>query len=209
MQITASTPITARIAATRGSSMLGQAEFLKLLTTQLTNQSPLDPMENETFVAQMAQFSTVSGIAEMNASLKALAGKAGDPLASAAALIGREALVPADTAALQRGASVGGAISLDQPADALDVLVRDASGRVIDMLHLGPNPAGDVNFTWTATADGPVRFEPVAIRSGAPLAAGVSLAGRVAGVRSRDGATLLDVAGIGEVPSHTVRALRL
>jgi flagellar basal-body rod modification protein FlgD len=51
---------------------LGQNEFLTLLTTQLRNQDPLSPMDNEAFVAQLAQFATVSGITEMNQSLGAL-----------------------------------------------------------------------------------------------------------------------------------------
>lgn len=51
---------------------LGQQEFLTLLTTQLRNQDPLSPMDNEAFVAQLAQFATVSGITEMNGSLAAL-----------------------------------------------------------------------------------------------------------------------------------------
>ncbi len=51
---------------------LGQDEFLILLTTQLKNQDPLSPMDNEAFVAQLAQFATVSGITEMNGSLAAM-----------------------------------------------------------------------------------------------------------------------------------------
>lgn len=51
---------------------LGQNEFLTLLTTQLKNQDPLSPMDNEAFVAQLAQFATVSGITEMNGSLAKL-----------------------------------------------------------------------------------------------------------------------------------------
>ncbi|MCS6776799.1 MAG: flagellar hook capping FlgD N-terminal domain-containing protein [Chloroherpetonaceae bacterium] len=41
---------------------LGQHEFLKLLVTQLTNQDPLNPMDQEDFLAQMAQFATVEGV---------------------------------------------------------------------------------------------------------------------------------------------------
>ena len=44
---------------------LGQSDFLKLMTTQLQNQDPFAPMENGDFIAQMAQFSTVTGIAEI------------------------------------------------------------------------------------------------------------------------------------------------
>ncbi len=48
---------------------LGQDDFLTLLVTQLQNQDPLNPLDNEAFVAQLAQFSTVSGINEMSGSL--------------------------------------------------------------------------------------------------------------------------------------------
>ena len=51
---------------------LGQSDFLKLMTTQLQNQDPFSPMENGDFIAQMAQFSTVTGIAEMGESLISL-----------------------------------------------------------------------------------------------------------------------------------------
>ena len=70
---------------------LGQDDFLALLTTQLKNQDPLSPMDNEAFVAQLAQFSTVSGITEMNKSLSTLAQLAGsDSRAAAPSWLGRE-----------------------------------------------------------------------------------------------------------------------
>lgn len=69
-------------ASNAGNQQLGQQDFLTLLTTQLKNQDPLSPLDNEAFVAQLAQFSTVSGITEMNASISALhamtAGSRGD-----------------------------------------------------------------------------------------------------------------------------------
>jgi len=45
---------------------LDRSAFLKLLTTQLQNQNPLDPMKNEAFVAQLAQFSQLEGITNSN-----------------------------------------------------------------------------------------------------------------------------------------------
>ena len=57
---------------------LGQSDFLKLMTTQLQNQDPFSPMENGDFIAQMAQFSTVTGIAEMGESLKSLSNQLGE-----------------------------------------------------------------------------------------------------------------------------------
>mgnify|MGYP001544835634 CR=1 FL=1 len=52
---------------------LDQTAFLKLMTTQLQAQDPFNPMDNTAMVAQMAQFSSVAGISEMNTSLKAIA----------------------------------------------------------------------------------------------------------------------------------------
>jgi flagellar basal-body rod modification protein FlgD len=54
--------------------MLGRDAFLQLFTAQLKNQNPLDPMENEAFVAQLAQFSSVEGIKGMQASLETMVG---------------------------------------------------------------------------------------------------------------------------------------
>jgi flagellar basal-body rod modification protein FlgD len=52
---------------------LDQSDFLRLLTAQLKFQDPLKPIENEAFVAQMAQFSSVAGISEMNEKLTTIA----------------------------------------------------------------------------------------------------------------------------------------
>lgn len=76
--------------ASAAGGSLGQQDFLTLLVTQLRNQDPLNPLDNETFVAQLAQFSTVSGITEMNGSLKTLAERSGaDARTGAPAWIGR------------------------------------------------------------------------------------------------------------------------
>lgn len=74
----------------RGRQDLGQNEFLTLLVTQLKNQDPLNPMDNEAFVAQLAQFSTVSGVtksADTLSRIEALFASGGQ--ASAASWIGR------------------------------------------------------------------------------------------------------------------------
>lgn len=55
-----------------GRGDLDQTAFLKLMTTQLKTQDPFAPMDSTAMVAQMAQFSSVAGIAEMNASLRAI-----------------------------------------------------------------------------------------------------------------------------------------
>jgi flagellar basal-body rod modification protein FlgD len=60
-----------------GSKPLGQADFLKLMTAQLRQQDPFNPLDNTEMVAQMAQFSSVAGIGEINVSLKSIADQIG------------------------------------------------------------------------------------------------------------------------------------
>ncbi|MDC1435502.1 flagellar biosynthesis protein FlgJ, partial [bacterium] len=77
------------------SDSLGQSDFLKLMTTQLQNQDPFAPMDNGDFIAQMAQFSTVTGIEEVNSSLKTLVEKFDQGrIATATNLLGHSVLVP-------------------------------------------------------------------------------------------------------------------
>lgn len=52
---------------------LNQTDFLRLMTTQLKEQDPFNPVDNQAMVAQMAQFSSVAGISEMNSSLRSIA----------------------------------------------------------------------------------------------------------------------------------------
>ncbi len=58
-----------------GLAALDQGDFLKLMTEQLKMQDPFDPVDNTAMLAQMAQFTSLSGIAEMNDTLKAISRK--------------------------------------------------------------------------------------------------------------------------------------
>lgn len=59
----------------KGSSQqtLGESDFLALMTTQLRQQDPFDPVDNQAMIAQMAQFSSLAGISRMNDTLGAIA----------------------------------------------------------------------------------------------------------------------------------------
>ncbi len=61
----------------QGERRLGQTDFLRLMSTQLQQQDPFDPVDNQAMVAQMAQFSSVAGISEMNSSLNFIAEQIG------------------------------------------------------------------------------------------------------------------------------------
>lgn len=58
-----------------GMQSLGQADFLRLLTTQLSNQDPLEPTDNQQMLAQMAQFSALAAQTESGATLEQISAK--------------------------------------------------------------------------------------------------------------------------------------
>jgi flagellar basal-body rod modification protein FlgD len=72
---------TTTSSTTSANASLDQSAFLKLMTAQLQYQDPFNPMDNSEMVAQMAQFSSVSGISEMNATLKSISTQISDQTA--------------------------------------------------------------------------------------------------------------------------------
>ena len=131
---------------------LGQEDFLALMITQLKNQDPLKPMENGEFIGQMAQFSTVSGIADMSKSIGGLtdAFNSGQAL-QAASMVGRTVLTEANAATFSGSKPVNGAVELPYSTSSSVVRVYTASGEFVRELPLGSQQAGLANFSWDGT----------------------------------------------------------
>ena len=53
----------------KGGQQMGQSDFLRLMTAQLSHQDPFNPVDNQQMVAQMAQFSSLAGISDTNTAL--------------------------------------------------------------------------------------------------------------------------------------------
>jgi len=166
-----STPpsLSALNATTRatGNGALDQSDFLKLMTTQLKTQDPFAPMDSQQMVAQMAQFSSVAGIAEMNASLKAIAAKLDNGrVGDAAGWIGRNALIPGDFVSRDTTGVFRGQINLDAAADTVTVDMLDANGLIVHSEAMKGVSAGTMTFEWDGTgAAGPLKVR-VGARSG-------------------------------------------
>ena len=152
---------------TKPVGSMDQNDFLRLMTKQLTTQDPFNPMDNTQMVAQMAQFSQVAGIAEMNASLKALVENMATPgrLNDAASWIGRSVLVASDVAVPGKDGGYAGEIALPDGADNLTISYVDATGAVVHSEQLGAQDAGTLPFAWNGKdADGePVGAGPLKI----------------------------------------------
>lgn len=126
---------------------IGQDQFLELMLAQMKNQDPLKPMENGDFLAQLAQFSTATGVSELKTGLDRLAESlSADKALTAANLIGRDVLVASDTL-VHDGGGAAGFLDLSA-AGAVRIDIVDAAGQTMRTLDLGTRAAGLVSFEW-------------------------------------------------------------
>jgi flagellar basal-body rod modification protein FlgD len=146
--VTGPASLSAATAAATRSQALGQDEFLKMMLVQLKNQDPLKPMDPSQFLGQLAQFSTVTGIQSMQASLQSLNGTLGSTtLLEGAGLVGRDVLSSTNTGRLGADGGIGGAIDAPAGASGLRVSVRDLSGALVRSFEV-PVGSGLTEFRW-------------------------------------------------------------
>lgn len=180
------TVTTARTQAATGG--LDQAAFLRLMTAQLTTQDPFKAVDSSQMVAQMAQFSQVAGIAEMNASLSAIAqslgvGGSADP----SNWIGRAMLVEGSTLMPLSDGSYRGEIELATDADAVGWSLVDGDGRIVHSETLGAQAAGAIPIAWTvadATQTGPLRLTVTASKGGTAITSGLRSWTQISAIQS-------------------------
>ena len=133
---------------------LGQEDFLKLMTTQLQNQDPFAPMDNGDFIAQMAQFSTVTGITEINNNLNSLGSKL-EPnrVATAAQFLGHSVLVPGQVVSPDDKGQIHGVVDLPAFSNDVGLTFTNPSGEIVHTMNLGSQEKGLVGFSWTDIPD--------------------------------------------------------
>ena len=130
-------------------SALGQEDFLKLMTTQLQNQDPFAPMENADFIAQMAQFSTVTGITDMGQSLKGISSQLSEfRIATATNMLGNSVLVPGTRAYPDADGAVHGVVDLPAASGMTNIVFTSQNGDMLHVEELGAQPSGLAGFSW-------------------------------------------------------------
>jgi flagellar basal-body rod modification protein FlgD len=156
------------------TSGMGQQDFLKLFTTQLQNQNPLDPTKNEAFVAQLAQFSQLEATTNMATQLTSfVSSMSGDRMLSGASMIGKKVAVDGAPVVMSGGQPVQGVIGLPNGADGMRLEVFDRQGVLVRQQIAGPQKAGEVTLTWdgmdsvgTAVPDGVYTFKATVTSGG-------------------------------------------
>jgi flagellar basal-body rod modification protein FlgD len=133
----------------------GDNPFLKLLTEQLRNQTPLEPVDNQSFMSQMASYTTMQEQRDLNTNLLKLLDYQGvlarvQGLGEGSALLGKEV-----TYAGEDGETATGAVESVFVAETGDVRLRLAGGKEIDMRSvLGISAVGATTGTNPSTPTG-------------------------------------------------------
>ncbi len=145
---------TTKSAATHKPNELGQADFLKLMVTQLSNQDPMKPQDPTQFFNQLSQFSTVTSLQQLQKSFSDFsAAVSSEQALQASSLVGRSVLAPADKGLLQLGSNISGEITLPSNAASVTLQVVDANGKSVSHLDLGAHSSGQAAFAWDGKLD--------------------------------------------------------
>jgi flagellar basal-body rod modification protein FlgD len=146
---------TADIASTAGvtgNTSLGKDAFLTLLTTQLQNQDPTNPVSNEQFIAQLAQFSQLEELQNLSGQMDALYMlNASMNNAAMTNLIGQGVVATSDTFAYDGTGTQDVYYDAAAEASGATVTISDADGNVVYSGEMGALAEGEGAWTWDGT----------------------------------------------------------
>jgi len=131
------------------TSSLGQDAFLQLLVTQLEYQDPLNPMDDKDFVAELAQFSSLEQLTEINSGIDGLKSIGEEQeMIGAVNFMGKTVDATGTALYLSNGSATGVTFTLPDNAATCLVNVLDSSGDIVRTVDMGETAAGEVSFTW-------------------------------------------------------------
>ena len=192
-------------AAKKTNEDMGKQEFLTLFTAQLQNQNPLEPVKNEAFVAQLAQFSQLEALTNMQGSLDSFVkSMSGERMLGSAALIGKKVSVIDTPTQLTPGGVIDGSIDLPMGASEVQLSVHDSQGRLVQELVAGPQLPGTAPVSWNGkdaldkpAPSGLYRLSATALVNGKRVTIPVSTLSTVRAISSNpaDGSVSVEVDG--------------
>ncbi len=182
---------------------LGRDAFLSMLVAQLENQDPLNPMDGTDFSAQLAQFSQLEQLMNLNDGMEALASSLStDSDKDLLAYVGKQVTGEINTTHVEDGDVSGGVYSLTQPADVIIEIV-DSSGAIVKRLNPGSKDTGSYLLAWDGTdddgkavADGAYTYNVLADTGSGYTKISNSVTGTVDGVAYGNGRAYLVVQGL-------------
>lgn len=194
------------------SNILGKDDFLNLLVTQLQHQDPLNPMDSAEFTSQLAQFSSLEQMSNVNTNLELLQlYQASINNSQAVGFIGKTIKALGNSIGVADGVADQIHFELAENASAVIAHIYDSHKNLIKTIQAGGLNAGEQSVEWDATdndgnkvPDGTYSFEVVATDTNAnPVSATTLITASVSGVSFKDGTTYL-LAGNQEIPIGSV-----
>ena len=197
---------------------LNQEDFLTLMITQLKNQDPFKPMDPAQYVGQLAQFSSVSGLAEVNKNIATLTSSLrGNQVLDGAALIGRTVIAEGNQVyryVPEEGEAIPtqGAVEVPAGASSVQLVVRDSAGTLVKSQAMDAR-AGLRGFSWDGSTDsgtvapsGAYKIEVIAKVGDKNVSLNTSVAAQVSSVAldPATGALTLDTDTLGEIAMSEV-----
>jgi len=188
--------------AAAASNTMGKDAFLKLLITQLQYQDPLNPADSTEFTAQLAQFSSLEQLNNVNENLNTLKlYQASINNAQAVSFIGKEIVSKGNSIQVTSGQPVACEFSLEADAKRVAVSIYDAAGNFVKDIQATALKAGSQSLSWdgkdlngNAVSNGAYTFEVQAEGTGGEkLGVTTYSKGTVTGVTFEDGVTYLIV----------------
>ena len=189
---------------TTSTNDLGREDFLTLLVAQLENQDPLNPLESTEFTSQLAQYSSLEQLFNVNQNLELInSGQEETSKLQALDFIGKEIVAEGENLLLEQDEISIGSFKLDEEADC-SVLITDANGYYVREMSLGYLEPGSHDFEWNGLDDsgniqeaGIYRFEVTAVtEDGETLSVNQLITGKITGVDLEGDSPILYMGGI-------------
>ena len=186
---------------------LGRDEFLTLFVAQLRHQDPLNPLDSTEFTSQLAQYSSLEQLLNINGNLESLqASQEQDHRLQALNFLGKEVIADGDMLFLEPNQISEGRFSLNEKAECT-ALILDPNGYPIRSIPLGVLESGEHQFQWdglNASGDkmdrGIYSFEITAITDdGMFLPVTTQITGKVTGVNLETESPILF---LGDIPLY-------
>ena len=143
---------TATTSSTSGTTlpkdMLNQDDFLELMIAQMKNQDPTKPLEGQEYLGQLAQFSTLNSIQELQKSFDTLAQSLTNfQTTQATNLVGKQVLADGNQSYYAPGQALSGEVTLPASVSNLTLKVYGANGQLVNTVNMGAHSAGQVDFS--------------------------------------------------------------
>jgi flagellar basal-body rod modification protein FlgD len=143
-----STSTTSGSSTKKSTDIMGKQDFLTLLVTQLKNQDPLNPDDPTEFTAQLAQFSSLEQLTNLNESMTGLVTSTDNATKlSALSLIGKQVTFTGSSFKYN-GEPVQLGYTLDGPASEVQLLIQDSNGKTLQTLNGTELTKGNHPLTW-------------------------------------------------------------